>query len=178
MQYQYPCRIAPDLTIPRYVKEKMNSDGLLYFSVQFETSKTVQSTFTFIIKPNQLPSELLELALNKKFSTIEADKSNLAREKPNDYLLKTPGREEYLIEEVPLIQYMSVQEHISQEEMQAMPLVAVYRSSVNGTRISRAFNHFLLVFLFFLGHRVVFFFCQFSREMHLRILYFVDTVFI
>ena len=47
-----------------------------------------------------------------------------------NYVLKTPGKEEYLIEDVPLSQYMYIRELVSQDHSTPIPLVIVHREKV------------------------------------------------
>ena len=48
------------------------------------------------------------------------------------YLHQTPGKEEFLIQNVPLSQYMYVRENLCQEEVVAIPLVIVHRKTIQG----------------------------------------------
>ncbi|XP_042215110.1 phosphatidylinositol 4,5-bisphosphate 3-kinase catalytic subunit delta isoform-like isoform X2 [Homarus americanus] len=123
VQYQYPARIATKLELPKYITDRLHDDQLL-LSVQFDTSMEVQRTFTFRVLPSVKTREFLNLALAKLSITF------VMEEPPENYVLKTPGREEYLIADVPLVQYMYIRELVCHDEFSPIPLVIVHRGTI------------------------------------------------
>lgn len=47
-------------------------------------------------------------------------------------ILQTPGKEEYLIADVHLSQYMYIREHVCQDQFSPIPLVIVHRGTIQG----------------------------------------------
>ena len=132
VQYKYPCSIDPSLSMPEYITNLMKepNDNKLLVSVRFSfTVRKVTSTFTVCVDPSILPDNLMELALNK-FNTLDLKQSKPLFNKSN-YIFKTIGKEEYIVEEVPLFRYVVVQEHLATKSQQALPLIVVDRGTLD-----------------------------------------------
>ncbi|MPC56836.1 Phosphatidylinositol 4,5-bisphosphate 3-kinase catalytic subunit delta isoform [Portunus trituberculatus] len=125
VQYQYPARIATNPQLASYITDRLQEDQLL-LSVQFDPSMEGQPTYTFRVSFDMRTRELLDLALAKLSVTFVMDQP------AENYVLKTPGREEYLIADVPLSQYMYVREHVCQDDCSSVPLVIVHRKTIQG----------------------------------------------
>uniref|UniRef100_A0A0P4WF28 Phosphatidylinositol-4,5-bisphosphate 3-kinase n=2 Tax=Scylla olivacea TaxID=85551 RepID=A0A0P4WF28_SCYOL len=123
VQYQYPARIATNPQLASYITDRLQEDQLL-LSVQFDPSMEGQPTYTFRVSFDMRTRELLDLALAKLSVTFVMDQP------AENYVLKTPGREEYLIADVPLSQYMYVREHVCQDDCSSVPLVIVHRKTI------------------------------------------------
>lgn len=122
VQYQYPARIATNPELASYITERLQDNQLL-LSVQFDNSK-VHSSSTFRVPFDMRTSQLLSMALTKHTVTFGLDQP------ADSYVLKTPGREEYLIADVPLSQYMYVRELVCQDDCSSVPLVIVHWKTI------------------------------------------------
>lgn len=69
-----------------------------------------QTAFTFQIPHTTTPYQLLGLILNKRANTF-----NTRGEHPNEFTLKVCGQEEYLIGELPLIQFSYIQDCLAKD---------------------------------------------------------------
>lgn len=69
-----------------------------------------QTAFTFQIPHTTTPYQLLGLILNKRANTL-----NTRGEHPNDFTLKVCGQEEYLLGELPLIQFSYIQDCLAKD---------------------------------------------------------------
>ncbi|KAF2351966.1 Phosphatidylinositol 3-kinase C2 domain [Trinorchestia longiramus] len=130
VQYKYPCSIDPSPSMPIYLEKKLTeaNDKHILVSVRFsfEVLK-VESTFTLRVEPDILPNRLMEQALNK-FNTLESSRLPVGTFNKANYIFKTVGREEYLVEEVPMFRYMIVQEHLAMREQHPLLVIVVERS--------------------------------------------------
>ncbi|XP_047485037.1 phosphatidylinositol 4,5-bisphosphate 3-kinase catalytic subunit delta isoform-like isoform X1 [Penaeus chinensis] len=123
VQYQYPARIAANEQLPNYILDRLQDEQLL-LSVQFDTAMQVQSTFTFRVRPDMKTVDFLDMALAKLSITF------VIEEAAENYVLKTPGKEEYLIADVHLSQYMYIREYVCQDQFSPIPLVIVHRGTI------------------------------------------------
>lgn len=134
VQYKYPCSVDPSPEMPAYIKSKLADarEKYIFVSVRFSFAvKSVESTFTLRVEPSILPNCLMEQALNKFNTLSEATRQTLTPFNKANYIFKILAREEYLVEEVPLFRYTSVQEHLATRVQHPLPLMVVNRSAIN-----------------------------------------------
>ncbi|XP_014479292.1 PREDICTED: phosphatidylinositol 4,5-bisphosphate 3-kinase catalytic subunit delta isoform [Dinoponera quadriceps] len=107
VQYQFPSRIAPTPAVPKNIESRLKDGNIVLVTIKFENSDTA---FTFQIPDSTTPYQLLGLILNKRANTL-----NTRGEHPNDFTLKVCGQEEYLIGELPLIQFSYIQDCLAKD---------------------------------------------------------------
>lgn len=98
--YQFPPRVANSPDMPETVKGRLRNDHFVLV-VKFENDET---SFTFNVRYDKLPQELLDLVLAKKALTM-----NKRHDRASDYVLKIAGRDEYLFGYYPLVQFLYIQ---------------------------------------------------------------------
>lgn len=103
LYYQFPPRLAESTEVPKNILMKLR-DGNIILSVKFENTET---TFTFGVPYTMTPHQLLITILNKKANTL-----NQRGERPNDFVLKVCGQDEYLVGDCPLVQFLYIQDSI------------------------------------------------------------------
>nr|CAD7401329.1 unnamed protein product [Timema poppensis] len=99
--YQFPPRLAKSSDLPQSVMTRLR-DGNFVLMTKFENTET---SFTFNISYTMTPLQLLRIILNKKTIML-----NSQGERPEDFVLKVCGREEYFVGDYPIIQYLYIQE--------------------------------------------------------------------
>ncbi|KAL1462919.1 hypothetical protein WDU94_014720 [Cyamophila willieti] len=116
--YQFPPRICPlSLSITREETNGRLREGQFMVVVKFETA---ENTFTLPVSTETTPTELLRMILNKKAITLHT-----SGEQTSDYVLKVCGQEEYLVGELPLLQFCYIQESLSRERTPVLVTVSV-----------------------------------------------------
>lgn len=107
LYYQFPPRLAdPGLELPQNVTSRLR-DGSFVLVTRFENNET---SFTFNVSYNTKPQQLVAQILNKKSLTLAT-----SGEQAQNYVLKVCGQDEYLVGDVPLIQFLYVQEMIARD---------------------------------------------------------------
>lgn len=77
-----------------------------------------QFSFSSSVPATRTPQQHIDVILHKFAKTL-----NMRVEKPNNYVLKVCGREEYLFGDYPLIQFLYIQEMLSTDGVpQVMPM--------------------------------------------------------
>uniref|UniRef100_A0A8D9EW02 Phosphatidylinositol 4,5-bisphosphate 3-kinase catalytic subunit delta isoform n=1 Tax=Cacopsylla melanoneura TaxID=428564 RepID=A0A8D9EW02_9HEMI len=116
--YQFPPRICPpSLSITREETNGRLREGQFMVVIKFETA---ENTFTLPVSTETTPTELLRMILNKKAITLHT-----SGEQTSDYVLKVCGQEEYLVGELPLLQFCYIQECLSRERTPVLVTVSV-----------------------------------------------------
>lgn len=106
LYYQFPPRLAANANVPQSIATRLR-EGNFVLQTKFENTETV---FTFNIHYTTTPKKLMQQILNKKANTL-----NARGERPNDFVLKVVGQDEYLVGDHPLIQFEYVQETLSRD---------------------------------------------------------------
>ncbi|CAG0901150.1 unnamed protein product, partial [Darwinula stevensoni] len=118
---QHPIRLLP----PSFnlLRSVVQQDSFVVL-VQFQGGKMA---FTMSVKLGSTPTDLICLVLSKK--PVANSSTHPVPLKPEDLVLKFYGLEEYLLEEVPLIHYVHIQESLLAHETPI--LVARHIDSIN-----------------------------------------------
>ncbi|XP_026288763.1 phosphatidylinositol 4,5-bisphosphate 3-kinase catalytic subunit delta isoform [Frankliniella occidentalis] len=107
LYYQFPPRLAdPTKDIPHNVACKLR-DGTFVLTTKFENT---DASFTFIVTYNTKPQQLITQILNKKSQNLA-----FSGEQAQNFVLKVCGQDEYLVGDVPLIQFLYIQEMIAKD---------------------------------------------------------------
>lgn len=131
VKYKYPCSIDKCEVMPSYLQEKLTEAHILV-SVRFSFAvRSVESTFTLRVEPSILPNRLMEQALSKFNALSETARQAFTPFNKVNYIFKTVAREEYLVEEVPLFQYTSVQEYLATGDQHQLQLMVVERGAID-----------------------------------------------
>lgn len=117
-KYLYPPEVATDEYLPAQFLTHL-SDNNFIITVHFEnTSIGGMGHSTFRVPLNAFASELIDLVLHKR-SNI----TGLPVENKEDYLLKVSGREEYLLDNLPLAQYQYMRQMLAKGVNQQLHLM-------------------------------------------------------
>lgn len=125
LEYQFPPRLAATACVPRNVAQRLR-DGNFVLQTKFENTETV---FTFNVHHTMTPHKLLVQILNKKANSL-----NARGERPQDFVLKVVGVDEYLVGEYPLIQFVCIQEQLAGEAAPTLVTVRAENVPVVGAR--------------------------------------------
>ncbi|XP_017084923.1 phosphatidylinositol 4,5-bisphosphate 3-kinase catalytic subunit delta isoform [Drosophila eugracilis] len=116
--YEHPLRLANSTKMPDLIRDRHPTRTFLIV-VKNEND---QSTFTLSVNEQDTPLSLTESTLQKM---------NRSQMKMNDrtseYILKVSGRDEYLLGDYPLIQFLYIQETLSDSAVPNVVLQSVYR---------------------------------------------------
>lgn len=85
-----------------------------------------QTAYTFQIPNTTTPYQLVGLILNKRANTLHT-----RGERPDDFTLKVCGQEEYLIDDLPLIQFSYVQDCIAKDITPTLVTISVQSITVD-----------------------------------------------
>lgn len=103
--YQYPPRIAKNISIPQSVRGRFNNDKFMIVS---RSENDANSSFTHEVHYNLSPTAILQKILTKMSHT-----TNKPQPSYDDYILKICGQDEYIFGENQIIQYLHVQDVLS-----------------------------------------------------------------
>ncbi|ALC46695.1 Pi3K92E [Drosophila busckii] len=123
--YEHPLRLANAATMPELIRQRHPTSNFL-IAVKIEND---QSTFTLSVLEHDTPLTLILNTL-QKMSRSQMKMNDRA----NDYILKVSGRDEYLIGDHPLIQFLYIQETLSDAAVPNVVLQLV-------TRLESYINH-------------------------------------
>ncbi|KAH8381475.1 hypothetical protein KR093_005397 [Drosophila rubida] len=124
--YEHPLRLANSTAMPELIRQRHPTSAFLIV-VKNEND---QSTFTLSVLEHDTPLQLIENTLQKM------NRSQMKmNDRATDYILKVSGRDEYLFGDHPLIQFLYIQETLSDA---AVPN-AVLRSVM---RLESYINHY------------------------------------
>ncbi|XP_076048999.1 phosphatidylinositol 4,5-bisphosphate 3-kinase catalytic subunit delta isoform-like [Oratosquilla oratoria] len=123
MDYLYLSRITKSEELAKFLQErlKLNKDTE---SMSSNLDSSEEKPILLEVSPQKKPKELLAMYFTKDEENEGSDWTALKELK-----LKAPGREEYLMADVPLSQFTYIREHISQEKS-PIPLVIVPNDSL------------------------------------------------
>jgi phosphatidylinositol-4,5-bisphosphate 3-kinase len=110
--YTFPPVLETSWELPPHIKEHLDQSssgtGGTFLANVGLPSENQSPQYTFSIKPEMKPTELLQLVLQKKAITL-----NRAREDATDYVLKVSGQKDYLLAEKPVGMYKYVRKCIA-----------------------------------------------------------------
>lgn len=116
--YEHPLRLASSAAMPELIRQRHQTSAFLIV-VKNEND---QSTFTLSVMEHDTPLTLIELTLQKM------NRSQMKmNDRANDYILKVSGRDEYLFGDYPLIQFLYIQETLSDAAVPNVVLQSVMR---------------------------------------------------
>ncbi|KMZ02400.1 phosphatidylinositol 4,5-bisphosphate 3-kinase catalytic subunit delta isoform [Drosophila simulans] len=116
--YEHPLRLANSTKMPELIRERHPTRTFLIV-VKNEND---QSTFTLSVNEQDTPFSLTESTLQKM------NRSQMKmNDRTSDYILKVSGRDEYLLGDYPLIQFLYIQEMLSDSAVPNVVLQSVYR---------------------------------------------------
>lgn len=116
--YEHPLRLANSTTMPELIRQRHPSSAFL-IAVKNEND---QSTFTLSVVENDTPLSLIDSTLQKM------NRSQMKmNDRAADYILKVSGRDEYLFGDHPLIQFLYIQEALSDAAVPNVVLQSVLR---------------------------------------------------
>ncbi|XP_044753388.1 phosphatidylinositol 4,5-bisphosphate 3-kinase catalytic subunit delta isoform isoform X2 [Coccinella septempunctata] len=102
--YQFPPRISvPNILLLNQIGHDKN----IKIATKFGNSDNSYN-FTFDVSMSIGPTKFLEIVLTKKATIF-----NTKNERPNDYVLKVCGRDDFIMGEEPLINFQYIQESLS-----------------------------------------------------------------
>lgn len=115
--YEHPLRLASSATMPKLIRQRHPSAYLIVVK-----NENDQSTFTLSVMEHDTPLTLIESTLQKM------NRSQMKiNDRANDYILKVSGRDEYLFGDHPLIQFLYIQETLSDAAVPNVVLQSVMR---------------------------------------------------
>ncbi|XP_045445644.1 phosphatidylinositol 4,5-bisphosphate 3-kinase catalytic subunit delta isoform [Melitaea cinxia] len=106
LKYLYPPRLADHPTIPPTLISHLNHSSFILVTKIANT----EFSFTHNVSVYSTPQQHIETILRKKANSL-----NMRGEHPRHYVLKVCGREEYLLGDHPLIQFLYIQETLSRD---------------------------------------------------------------
>ncbi|XP_034485967.1 phosphatidylinositol 4,5-bisphosphate 3-kinase catalytic subunit delta isoform isoform X2 [Drosophila innubila] len=116
--YEHPLRLANSTAMPELIRQRHPTSAFLIV-VKNEND---QSTFTLSVLEHDTPYTLIENTLQKM------NRSQMKmNDRANDYILKVSGRDEYLFGDHPLIQFLYIQETLSDAAVPNVVLQSVMR---------------------------------------------------
>ncbi|XP_016960973.1 phosphatidylinositol 4,5-bisphosphate 3-kinase catalytic subunit delta isoform [Drosophila biarmipes] len=116
--YEHPLRLANSTKMPELIRERHPTRTFLIV-VKNEND---QSTFTLSVNEQDTPFTLTESTLQKM------NRSQMKmNDRTGDYILKVSGRDEYLLGDYPLIQFLYIQETLSDSAVPNVVLQSIYR---------------------------------------------------
>ncbi|KAL7729993.1 hypothetical protein ACLKA6_009290 [Drosophila palustris] len=116
--YEHPLRLANSTSMPELIRQRHPTSAFLIV-VKNEND---QSTFTLSVLENDTPLILIENTLQKM------NRSQMKmNDRATDYILKVSGRDEYLFGDHPLIQFLYIQEALSDAAVPNVVLQSVMR---------------------------------------------------
>ncbi|KAH8409752.1 hypothetical protein KR222_004019 [Zaprionus bogoriensis] len=116
--YEHPLRLANSTAMPELIRQRHPTSAFLIV-VKNEND---QSTFTLSVLEHDTPLTLIENTLQKM------NRSQMKmNDRANDYILKVSGRDEYLFGDHPLIQFLYIQETLSDAAVPNVVLQSVMR---------------------------------------------------
>ncbi|XP_017048808.1 phosphatidylinositol 4,5-bisphosphate 3-kinase catalytic subunit delta isoform [Drosophila ficusphila] len=116
--YEHPLRLANSSKMPELIRERHQTRTFLIV-VKNELD---QSSFTLSVNEQDTPLTLTESTLQKM------NRSQMKmNDRATDYILKVSGRDEYLLGDYPLIQFLYIQETLSDTAVPNVVLQLVYR---------------------------------------------------
>lgn len=116
--YEYPLRLANSAKMPLLIRERHPTRTFLIV-VKNENDP---STFTLSVSEQDTPLSLTESSLQKM------NRSQMKMyDRASDYILKVSGRDEYLFGDYPLIQFLYIQEMLSDTAVPNVVLQSIYR---------------------------------------------------
>ncbi|XP_022227951.2 phosphatidylinositol 4,5-bisphosphate 3-kinase catalytic subunit delta isoform [Drosophila obscura] len=116
--YEHPLRLAGSVDMPELIRQRHPTSAFLIV-VKNEND---QSTFTLSVMEKDTPFSLIESTLQKM------NRSQMKmNDRAGDYILKVSGRDEYLFGDHPLIQFLYIQEALSDSAVPNVVLQSVIR---------------------------------------------------
>ncbi|EDV91090.1 phosphatidylinositol 4,5-bisphosphate 3-kinase catalytic subunit delta isoform [Drosophila grimshawi] len=116
--YEHPLRLGNSTLMPELIRQRHPTSAFL-ITVKNENDL---SAFTLSVLEHDTPLSLIESTLQKMYrSQIKIN------DRANDYILKVSGRDEYLFGDHPLIQFLYIQEMLSDAAVPNVVLQPVMR---------------------------------------------------
>lgn len=116
--YEHPLRLANSTAMPELIRQRHPTSAFL-IAVKNEKD---QSTFTLSVLEHDTPLTLIESTFQKM------NRSQMKmNDRASDYILKVTGRDEYLFGDHPLIQFLYIQETLSDAAVPNVVLQSVLR---------------------------------------------------
>ncbi|XP_055374052.1 phosphatidylinositol 4,5-bisphosphate 3-kinase catalytic subunit beta isoform [Condylostylus longicornis] len=120
LMYQNPPRLAKTAIIQETIKSR-HPNGTFLIVVRLEND---DNWFTLYVEYNMTPHRFLNEVLSRKLSkTMNHQKIGHAGE----YILKVFGREEYLFGDYPLIQFVYIQETLSNDGVPSVVMKSIHK---------------------------------------------------
>ncbi|XP_030370722.1 phosphatidylinositol 4,5-bisphosphate 3-kinase catalytic subunit delta isoform [Scaptodrosophila lebanonensis] len=116
--YEHPLRLSTSAEMPNPIRQQHPNSAFLIV-VKNEND---HSTFTLSVLESDTPHSLIESALQKM------NRSQMKiNDRASDYILKVSGRDEYLFGDHPLIQFLYIQEALSDSAVPNVLLLSIIR---------------------------------------------------
>ncbi|XP_039747137.1 phosphatidylinositol 4,5-bisphosphate 3-kinase catalytic subunit delta isoform [Pararge aegeria] len=116
LRYHCPPRLADLHTVPTSLHSHLNNNCFILVT---KVAKT-EFSFTSNVSVSLTPQQHIETILRKKANSL-----NMRGENPRNYVLKVCGREEYLLGDHPLIQFLYIQETLSRDGVPQVMTVCI-----------------------------------------------------
>ncbi|XP_072943702.1 phosphatidylinositol 4,5-bisphosphate 3-kinase catalytic subunit delta isoform [Epargyreus clarus] len=124
LRYHCPPRLADHPSVPETLRSHLHNNTFILVN---KFPNTEQSTTTRV-PVDHTPHQHIETVLRKKANSL-----NIRGEHPRNYVLKVCGREEYLLGDHPLIQFLYIQEMLSKNGVPQVMLVNMEKLSLTAS---------------------------------------------
>ncbi|XP_046964995.1 phosphatidylinositol 4,5-bisphosphate 3-kinase catalytic subunit delta isoform [Vanessa cardui] len=121
LRYHCPPRLADHPTVPTTLISHLNNNCFILVTKVANT----EFSFTSNVPVGLTPQQHIETILRKKANSL-----NMRGEHPRNYVLKVCGREEYLLGDHPLIQFLYIQEMLSRDGVPQVMTVSMDKIAV------------------------------------------------
>ncbi|KAJ1528067.1 hypothetical protein ONE63_007985 [Megalurothrips usitatus] len=133
LYYQYPPRLADSAKdLPQNVASRLKDDGSFNVLAKFEQNA---AKFTFKVARTDKPQQLVTQILNKKSMALAT-----SGEHAQNSVLKVCGQDEYLVGDIPLLQFLYIQEMIAKDQYPVVVTVPLNSIPVDIGNVSEADN--------------------------------------
>ncbi|XP_041977720.1 phosphatidylinositol 4,5-bisphosphate 3-kinase catalytic subunit delta isoform [Aricia agestis] len=122
LRYHCPPRLADRPTVPKTLISHLNNNNNFILNTKVPNT---EFTFSSNVHVNITPQQHIETILRKKANSL-----NMRGENPRNYVLKVCGREEYLLGDHPLIQYLYIQEILAKDLVPQVMTVSMDKVSL------------------------------------------------
>ncbi|XP_038215234.1 phosphatidylinositol 4,5-bisphosphate 3-kinase catalytic subunit delta isoform [Zerene cesonia] len=106
LRYHCPPRLADSPSVPATLNSHLNNNCFILVTKVANT----EISFTSNVSVNLTPQQHVDTIFRKKANSL-----NMRGEQPRNYVLKVCGREEYLLGDYPLIQFLYIQEMLAKD---------------------------------------------------------------
>nr|XP_032513943.1 phosphatidylinositol 4,5-bisphosphate 3-kinase catalytic subunit delta isoform [Danaus plexippus plexippus] len=116
LKYHCPPRLADNPTVPLTLTSHLNNNCFILVTKVANT----EISFTSNVPVTLTPQQHIETVMRKKANSL-----NMRGEHPRNYVLKVCGREEYLLGDDPLIQFLYIQETLARDGVPQVMTVSI-----------------------------------------------------